>query len=141
TPIAISQVDRCSIVAVRLFTGRRHQARRHLKHIAHPIIGDANHGKGPINRAYREAYGLSRMALHARSVIVLASNSRFASEHATNVRAPSGVARFSAVAPLPADLRAPLLRLFDREVVDALDALDATEASDAIEAVVARKSE
>jgi tRNA pseudouridine65 synthase len=31
-------------------TGRRHQLRRHLKHIAHPIIGDATHGKGKHNR-------------------------------------------------------------------------------------------
>ena len=41
-------------VAIRLGTGRRHQIRRHLKHIAHPILGDATHGKGPLNRAVAE---------------------------------------------------------------------------------------
>ena len=39
--------------------------RRHLKHISHPVIGDANYGKGAINRAMRERYGLQRLALHA----------------------------------------------------------------------------
>lgn len=46
-------------------TGRFHQIRRHLKHIDHPLIGDANYGKGALNRAIRDAYGLDRLALHA----------------------------------------------------------------------------
>jgi tRNA pseudouridine65 synthase len=46
-------------------TGRRHQLRRHMKHIAHPIIGDATHGKGPLNRAVAEHLGLARLWLHA----------------------------------------------------------------------------
>lgn len=45
--------------------GRRHQIRRHLKHIAHPILGDATHGKGPLNRAWAQWVGLSRLWLHA----------------------------------------------------------------------------
>ena len=32
-------------------TGRRHQIRRHLKHIGHPLVGDSTHGKGAHNRA------------------------------------------------------------------------------------------
>ncbi len=46
-------------------TGRRHQLRRHMKHIAHPIIGDATHGKGPLNRAVAAHVGLARLWLHA----------------------------------------------------------------------------
>ena len=46
-------------------TGRRHQLRRHMKHIAHPIIGDATHGKGPLNRAIAEHLGIQRLWLHA----------------------------------------------------------------------------
>lgn len=49
-------------------TGRLHQVRRHLKHIDHPVIGDANYGKGRINRAMAECYGLRRLALHAVSL-------------------------------------------------------------------------
>lgn len=54
-----------SWVEARPHTGRFHQIRRHLKHIDHPIIGDANYGKGKLNRAIRERYGLARLALHA----------------------------------------------------------------------------
>ncbi|HUU00222.1 MAG TPA: pseudouridine synthase [Myxococcota bacterium] len=54
-----------SLVEVRPHTGRLHQVRRHLKHISHPLIGDANYGKGALNRALAENYGLHRLALHA----------------------------------------------------------------------------
>ena len=56
---------RCAEVALQPLTGRRHQLRRHMKHIAHPIIGDATHGKGPLNRAVAEHLGLQRLWLHA----------------------------------------------------------------------------
>jgi tRNA pseudouridine65 synthase len=36
-----------------------------MKHIAHPIIGDATHGKGPLNRAVAEHIGVARLWLHA----------------------------------------------------------------------------
>lgn len=45
-------------------TGRRHQIRRHLKHIAHPIIGDATYGKGAHNRAFAAHTGCARLLLH-----------------------------------------------------------------------------
>lgn len=45
-------------------SGRRHQIRRHLKHIAHPIIGDATHGKGPLNRALAGLLDRQRLWLH-----------------------------------------------------------------------------
>jgi tRNA pseudouridine65 synthase len=44
-------------------TGRRHQIRRHLKHIAHPIIGDSTWGKGRHNRMMAERYGVARQLL------------------------------------------------------------------------------
>lgn len=56
---------RASLVEARPTTGRRHQIRRHLKHIAHPILGDATHGKGPLNRWWAERLGLQRLWLHA----------------------------------------------------------------------------
>ncbi len=56
---------RCALVELQPLTGRRHQLRRHMKHIAHPIIGDATHGKGPLNRAVAEFLGLQRLWLHA----------------------------------------------------------------------------
>lgn len=56
---------RASLVLAEPATGRRHQVRRHLKHLAHPILGDANHGKGPLNRWWAERLGLQRLWLHA----------------------------------------------------------------------------
>ena len=44
-------------------TGRRHQLRRHLKHLAHPIIGDATYGKGKHNRLFADLFGCRRMLL------------------------------------------------------------------------------
>ncbi len=46
-------------------TGRWHQLRRHLKHIAHPIIGDATHGKGRHNRLFQDVFGCRRLLLAA----------------------------------------------------------------------------
>lgn len=56
---------RATLVEAVPQTGRRHQIRRHLKHIAHPIIGDATHGKGPLNRWWAERLDQQRLWLHA----------------------------------------------------------------------------
>jgi len=56
---------RCALVELQPHTGRRHQLRRHMKHIAHPLIGDATHGKGPLNRAVAELLGQQQLWLHA----------------------------------------------------------------------------
>ena len=77
-------------------TGRLHQVRRHLKHISHPVIGDANYGKGDINRAFRERYGLCRTALHAAAVAFV---------H------PIKKQYILIRAPLPEDLAIPLSRM------------------------------
>ena len=56
---------RCALVELQPLNGRRHQLRRHMKHVAHPIIGDATHGKGPLNRALAAWLGAQRLWLHA----------------------------------------------------------------------------
>jgi len=61
---------RLSLVEAWPTTGRRHQVRRHLKHLAHPIIGDATHGKGPLNRWWAQRLGLQRLWLHAWQIEV-----------------------------------------------------------------------
>jgi tRNA pseudouridine65 synthase len=60
--------ERYALVEARPRTGRLHQIRRHLKHIACPIIGDVNYGKGEHNRLFRERFGLRRLALHAQAL-------------------------------------------------------------------------
>ncbi len=55
--------SRYALVELRPRTGRRHQLRRHMKHLAHPIIGDATYGKGRHNRLFQELFGISRLLL------------------------------------------------------------------------------
>ncbi|WP_418317219.1 pseudouridine synthase [Piscinibacter sakaiensis] len=59
---------RLAMLAVMPHTGRRHQIRRHLKALAHPLIGDSTHGKGPLNRAVAEFVGHMRLWLHAQQL-------------------------------------------------------------------------
>lgn len=59
---------RVALLEAEPLQGRRHQIRRHLKHIAHPILGDATHGKGPLNRAVAAHLGVQRLWLHARGL-------------------------------------------------------------------------
>ncbi|CAD7695789.1 unnamed protein product [Ostreobium quekettii] len=47
-------------------TGRRHQLRRHMAKISHPIIGDTMYGDNQQNKAARENLGATRLMLHAR---------------------------------------------------------------------------
>lgn len=43
--------------------GRRHQLRRHLKHVAHPIIGDTTYGKSRHNRLFTQLFDNHRLLL------------------------------------------------------------------------------
>jgi tRNA pseudouridine65 synthase len=55
--------SRYALLELAPLTGRHHQLRRHLKHIAHPIIGDTTHGKAAHNRLFRSVLGCRRMLL------------------------------------------------------------------------------
>ena len=50
-PYAVSRypVARYSLVKLKPRSGRKHQLRRHMKHIFHPIVGDTKHGRGEHN--------------------------------------------------------------------------------------------
>jgi tRNA pseudouridine65 synthase len=56
---------RYSLVQCTPKTGRKHQIRRHLKHISHPIIGDAKHGKGIHNRFFQQQFSCPGLMLAA----------------------------------------------------------------------------
>lgn len=64
-PVAVDRYPSSRYALLRLHpeTGRHHQIRRHLKHIAHPIIGDATHGKGNHNRMFQQHFGSKRLLL------------------------------------------------------------------------------
>ena len=69
-PYPVGRYDsvRYSLVSLKPKTGRKHQLRRHLKRIFHPIIGDTTHGDGKQNTFLRQQFGLSRLMLHAKSI-------------------------------------------------------------------------
>ncbi len=46
-------------------SGRRHQLRRHLNGISHPVIGDVARGDRHHNRFFREHFDCRRLLLHA----------------------------------------------------------------------------
>ncbi|MCZ4374057.1 tRNA pseudouridine(65) synthase TruC [Vibrio diazotrophicus] len=56
---------RYCLVEMKPKTGRKHQLRRHMAHLRHPIVGDTTHGDGKHNRLYREVYDCHRLMLHA----------------------------------------------------------------------------
>lgn len=48
--------------------GRKHQLRRHLSSIGHPILGDERYGSAPTNRHFEHRHGLDRTFLHCAMV-------------------------------------------------------------------------
>jgi tRNA pseudouridine65 synthase len=64
-PVSRYPVARYSLVKLFPHTGRKHQLRRHMKHIFHPIVGDTKHGRGEHNKLFREKFDIHRLLLHA----------------------------------------------------------------------------
>ena len=64
-PFAVDRYpkSRYSLVELQPLQGRKHQLRRHMKHLGYPIIGDANYGKGVHNRFFQEHYQCHRLLL------------------------------------------------------------------------------
>lgn len=59
------QTNRYSLVELLPQHGRKHQLRRHMAHISHPIVGDSNHGDGRHNRFFKQQFDCPRLLLHA----------------------------------------------------------------------------
>ena len=55
--------SRYSLVECRPKTGRRHQIRRHLRRLNHPILGDSTYGAGVHNRYFRRHFDNDRLLL------------------------------------------------------------------------------
>jgi len=69
-PIALGKFDsvRYSLVKLQPITGRRHQIRRHLAHLRHPILGDINYGDNKQNPFFIDHFGFKRLMLIAKSL-------------------------------------------------------------------------
>lgn len=89
-------VPNVSVVRARLYTGRRHQIRRHLSNSRHPILGDTTHANGALNREAREKYGVTRCCLHS---------------HLLTFSDPVEERTVRVGAPVPEDLRSVLAHL------------------------------
>lgn len=64
-PVDRYPTSRYSLVEAAPRTGRRHQIRRHLRHLGHPIIGDVTYGVGKHNRFFETRFGFRRLFLAA----------------------------------------------------------------------------
>lgn len=69
-PNAVGRYERTrySLVELTPKTGRKHQLRRHMKHLSHHILGDTKYGRGEHNKMVREYYSCHRLMLHALSL-------------------------------------------------------------------------
>ena len=59
---------RYSLVALSPGTGRRHQLRRHMKHLSHPIVGDTVYGKTSHNKFFKNQLQCSGLLLCALNI-------------------------------------------------------------------------
>ncbi|WP_312042921.1 tRNA pseudouridine(65) synthase TruC [Erwinia sp.] len=66
-PVAVSRYasSRYTLMELEPQTGRKHQLRRHMTHLRHPIIGDSAHGDLRQNRSAAQHFGMTRLMLHA----------------------------------------------------------------------------
>ena len=53
------------LMELKPLTGRKHQLRRHMAHLRHPIVEDTTYGDGKHNKLFREVYDSHRLLLHA----------------------------------------------------------------------------
>ncbi len=92
-------------ISVALETGRTHQIRVHMRHLGHPLVGDAQYGQktgkvtGPTAIASEAVARFSRQALHARTLKLLHPQTNELCEYS---------------APVPDDL-ARLLQILETE--------------------------
>ena len=67
-PVDRYPTSRYSLVEATPRTGRKHQIRRHLKHLSHPIVGDVNYGSGVHNQFFRQKFDSHRLLLACTSL-------------------------------------------------------------------------
>lgn len=60
--------SRYALVHLTPLTGRKHQLRRHMAHLRHPIVGDTTHGDGKQNKFFRDHFTINRLWLIAKKL-------------------------------------------------------------------------
>lgn len=64
----VAAAAECSLLELRLLTGRTHQIRVHLAHAGHPVLGDDKYGDFDLNHALARQ-GVKRLMLHAGRLV------------------------------------------------------------------------
>lgn len=69
-PVRVDKYPTSRYALVRAYpkTGRKHQIRRHLRHLGHPIIGDVTYGVGKHNRFFANTFKVRRLLLACTEV-------------------------------------------------------------------------
>jgi len=67
-PVGRYETARYSLIELIPETGRKHQLRRHMKHVFHPIVGDTTHGDGKQNQLFRDHFDCHRLLLASTSL-------------------------------------------------------------------------
>jgi tRNA pseudouridine65 synthase len=67
-PVSRYATARYSLVKLKPKTGRKHQLRRHMKHLLHPIVGDTKYGRTEHNNLFREHFDCHRLLLAATTM-------------------------------------------------------------------------
>ena len=103
-PVAVERypASRYSLVELSPETGRKHQLRRHMQHISHPIIGDTNYGRTRHNHYFATRFGGGRLMLAATALRL--------------IHPATGESLTLAVAPEDSFLQ--VLSIFGRDVMD-----------------------
>jgi 23S rRNA pseudouridine955/2504/2580 synthase len=60
----------CSLLELKLGTGRMHQIRRHLALTGHPLLGDDKYGDFALNKKLKAQLGLKCLCLHASRLVI-----------------------------------------------------------------------
>ena len=65
----ISYGEGCTLLEVKLITGKSHQIRAHLASIGHPLAGDMKYGDEMFNRKLRDKYKVKSQVLRAYRMV------------------------------------------------------------------------
>lgn len=60
----IREFEEVSLAEIKLLTGKKHQIRRQMAEMRHPVVGDDVYGEREFNRTFKKEHGLKRYFLH-----------------------------------------------------------------------------
>jgi len=67
----------CTLLELKIETGRTHQIRTQLSFMGHPVLGDRKYGNFADNQEFAKAFGLRRLFLHAFSLSAVWKEKKF----------------------------------------------------------------